>query len=133
MKLTELIIALAVFLIACTAFSSSLINVRRGVGRSEDYSNRALALLDADASIRREIKKIKVPYWKNFEKEFEKEKTVLEEHLKVLGNEKGFEINGIDCVYDRSHKSEGVKVNWKIYGKEYECCEFIKQRIVDGE
>ena len=133
MRMTELIVAITIFLIACAVFTASLINVRRSVSRSEDFSKSAVVLLDTDALIRKEIKKIDIPYWKSFDREFEKEKIVLEEKLRFLGQSRGFEINGISCVYDRKNFSEGIKVEWNIYGRKYVCQEFIKQRIVNGE
>ena len=62
MKLTEVIVAVAIFLIACAVFSASLINVRRVVDRSEAFSKNAVELLDTDTLIRKEIKRINVPY-----------------------------------------------------------------------
>lgn len=133
MKLSEIIVAVIIFLIACAVFSSSLINVRRSVNRSEDFSKRAVVLLDIDTLIRTEIKKINIPYWECFDREFEKEKMVLEAKLNNLGIDKGFEVERISSVYDKKHCSEGIKVEWKIYGKEYTCQEFLKQRIVNEE
>lgn len=133
MKLTEVIVAVTIFLIACVVFSASLINVRRGIDRSEAFSKSAVVLLDTDSLIRKEIKKINVPYWKSFDREFEKEKIVLEEKLKNIGMEKGFEVESVSYVYDRKHYSEGIKIVWKFYGSEHVCQEFIKQRIVNGE
>lgn len=133
MKLTEVIVAVAIFLIACAVFSASLINVRRIVDRSEAFSKKAVVLLDTDALIRKEIKKINAPYWKSFDREFEKEKILLEENLKNICKDKGFEVEKVSSVYDRKHHSEGIKIEWKIYGKKYSCQEFIKQRIVNEE
>ena len=125
MKLTEVIVAVAIFLIACAVFSASLINVRRGVDRSEAFSKNAVELLD--------IKKINVPYWKSFDSEFNKEKMVLEGRLNNLGIDKGFEVESVSSVYDRKRRSEGIKIEWKIYGRKYVCQEFIRQRIVNEE
>lgn len=133
MKLTEVIVAVAIFLIACAVFSASLINVRRSVDRSEAFSKNAVALLDTDTLIRKEIEKINVPYWKNFDSEFKKEKILLEENLKNIGKDKGFEVESVSFVYDRKHRSEGIKIEWKIYGRKYVCQEFIRQRIVNEE
>ena len=133
MKLTEVIVAVAIFLIACAVFSASLINVRRSVDRSEAFSKNAVALLDTDTLIRKEIKKINVPYWKSFDSEFKKEKILLEENLKNIGKDKGFEVESVSFVYDRKHRSEGIKIEWKIYGRKYVCQEFIRQRIVNEE
>lgn len=133
MKLTEVIVAVAIFLIACTVFSASLINVMRGVDRSEAFSKNAVALLDTDTIIRKEIKKINVPYWKSFDSEFKKEKILLEESLKNIGKDKGFKVESVSSVYDRKHRSGGIKIEWKIYGRKYVCQEFIRQRIVNEE
>lgn len=133
MKLTEVIVAVAIFLIACTVFSASLINVRRGVDRSKAFSKNAVALLDTDTLIRKEIKKINAPYWKSFDSEFKKEKILLEENLKNIGKDKGFEVESVSSVYDRKRRSEGIKIEWKIYGRKYVCQEFIRQRIVNEE
>ena len=133
MKLTEVIVAVAIFLIACAVFSVSLINVRRGVDRSEAFSKNAVALLDTDTIIRKEIKRINVPYWKTFDSEFKREKILLEENLKNIGKDKGFEVESVSSVYDRKRRSEGIKVEWKIYGRKYVCQEFIRQRIVNEE
>ena len=133
MKLTEVIVAVAIFLIACAVFSASLINVRRIVDRSEAFSKNAVVLLDADTLIRKEIKKINAPYWKSFDSEFKKEKILLEENLKNIGKDKGFEVESVSSVYDRKHRSEGIKIEWKIYGRKYVCQEFIRQRIVNEE
>ncbi|MGN0732533.1 MAG: hypothetical protein ACI4MA_11615 [Treponema sp.] len=133
MKLSEVIVATAIFLIACAVFSASLINVRRSVSKSEDFSKSAVALLDADALIRKEIKKINASYWKSFDRKFEKEKILLEENLRNIGKDKGFEVEKVSSVYDRKHHSEGIKVEWKIYGRKYSCQEFIKQRFVNEE
>ena len=110
MKLTEVIVAVAIFLIACAVFSASLINVRRSVDRSEAFSKNAVALLDTDTLIRKEIKKINVPYWKNFDSEFKKEKILLEENLKNIGKDKGFEVESVSSVYNRKRRSEGIKI-----------------------
>ena len=133
MKLTEVIVAVAIFLIACAVFSVSLINVRRGVDRSEAFSKKAVALLDTDTLIRKEIKKINVPYWKSFDSELKKEKILLEENLKNIGKDKGFEVESVSSVYNRKRRSEGIKIEWKIYGRKYVCQEFIRQRIVNEE
>ena len=133
MKLSELIFAVSIFLISCAVFSASLINVRRGVNKAEGFSKNAVALLDTDALIRKEIKNINIPYWKNFNKKFEKEKITFEEKLKIYSETKGFEVANISSIYDRKHYCEGIKVEWQLNGRKYETLEFIKQRIVNGE
>lgn len=133
MKLTELMIAIAIFLIACVVFTGSLINVRRSVSHSEVFSKEAVVLLDVDARIRNELKKISIPFWGNFDLEFEKAKIGLQDRLMILEEEKGFEITEVSSIHNVKYGSEGIKVRWIMFGKEYECQEFIKQRIINGD
>ncbi len=130
MRLSELMAAILIFLIACMLFSSVFINVRRNIVRTEDYSRRARTVLDIDASIRKEIQKIQVPYWKKFEKEFEKQRISLEESLRASGVKKGFEIKEVSSVCDKKRKYEGIEIEWMFSGKNYICREFIRPGII---
>lgn len=133
MKLTEILVAIVVFIIASTVFTSSFINVRKSIVKTEEYSKKAIEILEKDFLIRKEIRKIEVPYWKSFEKEFQKEKKVFEEQLKILAIKNEMEIISVSSVYDKKKKAEGIKVEWMTCNKKYESQEFICQRIVDEE
>lgn len=133
MKLTEILVAIVVFIIASTVFTTSFINVRKSIVKTEEYSKKAIEILEKDFLIRKEIRKIEVPYWKSFEKEFQKEKKVFEEQLKILASKNEMEIISVSSVYDKKKKAEGIKVEWMTCNKKYESQEFICQRIVDEE
>lgn len=133
MKLTEILVAIVVFIIASTVFTASFINVRKSIVKTEEYSKKAIEILEKDFLIRKEIRKIEVPYWKSFEKEFQKEKKVFEEQLKILASKNEMEIVSVSSVYDKKKKAEGIKVEWMTCNKKYESQEFICQRIVDEE
>lgn len=133
MKLTEILVAIVVFIIASAVFTASFINVRKSIVKTEEYSKKAIEILEKDFLIRKEIRKIEVPYWKSFEKEFQKEKKVFEEQLKILASKNEMEIISVSSVYDKKKKAEGIKVEWMTCNKKYESQEFICQRIVDEE
>lgn len=133
MKLTEILVAIVVFIIASTVFTASFINARKSIVKTEEYSKKAIEILEKDFLIRKEIRKIEVPYWKSFEKEFQKEKIVFEEQLKILASKNEMEIISVSSVYDKKKKAEGIKVEWMTCNKKYESQEFICQRIVDEE
>lgn len=133
MRLSELVTAISIFIISSSVSAAAFMTIRKNILRHEDFSRQAAALLDCDDLIRKEIKKIKIPYWKNFEKETERQKPSLEEHLQILGREKGIKINGITFVHDRKHNADGIKVEWEKDGKKYTSQEFIKQRIVNEQ
>lgn len=127
MKLTEFLVSIAIFLMASAVFASRLINVRSNIAKTEAASKNAVSMLAADALLRKEIRKFYIPYWKNFDMEFED----IKETLLIFCAEKGIEAVSISSVYDARHRMEGVKIEWKFNGKKYTSQEFIKQRIAD--
>lgn len=127
MKLTELLVSIAIFLIASAVFASSLINARRSIAKTEAVSKNAVLTLETDTFLRKEIRNFHIPYWKNFDKEFE----AIKEMLFLSCAEKGIEVVSISSAYDTRHSVEGIKIEWKFNGKNYASQEFIKQRIAD--
>ena len=45
MKLTEILVAIVVFIIASTVFTASFINVRKSIVKTEEYSKKAIEIL----------------------------------------------------------------------------------------
>ncbi|MGN0739528.1 MAG: hypothetical protein ACI4LX_05095 [Treponema sp.] len=127
MNLTEILAATAVSVTAVSAFTGSLISVRQGIARSERKSESAVLLLETDSALRKKMRSIEIPYWKNFDAEFKSAK----ESLELFCAEKGIEGVFISQVYDRKHRAEGIKIEWNHDGKKHETQEFIKQRITD--
>ncbi len=127
MKLTELIVSIAIFLLSCTAFLSGFVTVRKSSEKVSFASEGVSELIQNDLLLRSEIKKIRVPYWKNFD---QKGKVYSEKFL-LFGTEKGIEVTRAEIVYDSRHRREGLRVEWKFGGKDYVTQEFIKQRIID--
>lgn len=126
MKLTEVLVSIAIFLIASAVLVASLINIRQSVLKSEVSSKNAVLLLETDSFLRKEIRSFNVPYWKNFDREFEG----IREKILLFCNEKGLEIVLVSSAYDRKCRAQGIKIEWKFDGKKYSTKEFIKQRIV---
>lgn len=127
MKLTELLVSIAIFLMASVVLTENLVNARNGIAKTEAASKNAVSMLETDVLLRKEIRKFNIPYWKNFDMEFEDIKGTL----LIFCAEKGIEATSISSVYDARHRMEGVKIEWKFNGKNYTSQEFIKQRIAD--
>ena len=127
MKLTELLVSIAIFLMASAVFASSLINAKSSIAKTEAASKNAVSMLETDALLRKEIRNSGIPYWKNFDTEFE----TIKGMLLIFCAEKGIEAVSISSIYDARHRMEGVKIEWKFNGKNYTSQEFIKQRIAD--
>lgn len=128
MNLTELLASLAIFLTASSAFTESLISVKQNIERSVKKSESAVMLLETDSALRKKIRSLEIPYWKNFDSSFKP----LKENLELFCEEKGIEAVSVCSVYDKKRKAEGIKIEWMHDGKKYETREFIKQRIVNG-
>lgn len=129
MKLTELIICTAIFVLSCSLFLSSLISVRRLAQNTGFVIRKNAGLIAEDFLLREELQDIKVPYWKTLKSEKEK----IFERIKLYGDEREAEIKKIEIIYDPDHNCEGVSVLWTLDGKDYITREFIKQRIIDEE
>lgn len=127
MKLTELLVCIEIFLMASAVFASSLVNARSTIAKTEAASKKAVSILETDALLRKKIRNFEVPYWKNFGAEFE----AIERTLFLFCAEKGIEAVSVSSVYDARRRMEGIKIEWKLNGKNYASQEFIKQRIAD--
>ncbi|MDO4505665.1 MAG: hypothetical protein Q4B64_01820 [Spirochaetales bacterium] len=133
MKLAEVMVAVAVFLIASVAITSTIINVRKGIDKAERHSREAIEILEADEILRKEIKKIEVPYWQNFEKTFKAKELQLKETLAGMEIKGNLEIVSVTAVRDEKYGAEGIRIQWKHRGKDYATQEFVKQRIIIDE
>lgn len=127
MRLAEIFMCVAIFLLSSSAFLSSIVVVRKSAGKVVFVSRNVSAIIEADSFLRNEIKNIYVPYWRSLKKQEE----IYSEKMGLLGVEKGLEIMAVELVYDDDYHSEGVRVRWRLGGKDYETQEFVKQRIVD--
>ncbi len=126
MKLTEMLVSIAIFLIASALFTSSLISLRKRILESEGISRNAVSLLETDSFLRKEIQSFNVPYWKNFNCEFEG----IRKKLLLSCNQKEIKVISVSLIYDRKHMAEGIKIEWTFSGKNYSTQEFIKQKVV---
>ena len=127
MRLTEILVCMAISVTASLAFMGSLINVRRSVTESEKASCGVSAVLDTDILLRREMRKADIPYWKNFRREYEKEK----ERLFLFASENGIDVLEISPVYDEKSGAEGIEIEWARGAVSAVTREYIRQRIVD--
>lgn len=127
MKLTEVLVSLAISLIAVAVFTASVITVHRGINKTETISKNALTILETDAFLRKHINEFDVPYWKSFDKAFE----IIQDKLAVDCAMNGISVVSIASLYDKKHNSEGVCIEWQHNGKHYTTKEIIKQRIID--
>lgn len=117
----------AILIMASAAFGVSFSGMRRGILRSEAASKGTASFLEADMLLRKEIRKISVPYWKNFDAEFDG----IKERLLSFCSERGIDAVSVSSVYDRKHNAEGIRMEWNYRGRRHSTQEFIRQRITD--
>ena len=129
MKLTEIIISMAIFLICAIVFLNTLVNVTKSVTKSTAKTNQVSSIISIDYAIRKDIRTIEIPYWKNISSYY----STIENHLLLLEAEKGITITSVSPVYNKKHKREGIQVIWTTNNKQYITTEYIKQRILDEE
>lgn len=126
MKLTELLICLAIFFMVSVAFLETFTNVRNKLTFIEHNSSEVNMVLENDLLIRKEINNIELCYWKNFDNELKEDCKRLNE-IELKG---GSKINKISQIYDKSSNRYGVKVEWTFNKKKYVTQELIKNGIV---
>lgn len=129
MKLTEVLISIAVFLIVTVVLTASLINVRRSIAKTEHYSESLMTVMNKDMFVRKTINEIRIPYWKNFDSVFDE----IKKNLEIEFNQQGIHVMSVSTVYDKRNNAEGIRVEWKYNNKVYISQEFIKQRLVNVE
>lgn len=129
MKLTEILLCIAIFFIASTIFMESLINVERNVSKSEQALKTMSSVLATDMLLRQKMRMIDIPYWKRFRNEYEQEK----EKLLIFAAENNIKLVSVSPIYDEKYKAEGIRIEWVYDGKDYVTQEYIKQRIIDEE
>ena len=106
MKLTELLVSIAIFLMASVVLTASLVNAKSSIAKTEAASKNAVSMLETDALLRKEIRNFNIPYWKNFDTEFE----TIKGMLLIFCAEKGIEAVSISSVYNARHRME---VKWQ--------------------
>ena len=129
MKLTELIVCIAFFLVFSCVFFQSFLAVNGNVRSVKNICMQGAEAVSFDAFLRNEVRKMKIPYWKNFENcAFS-----YSEKIWLCASEKNAEIKGVVPVIDKKKGCEGFLIEWSLNGRTYVTREVIKQRIVDEE
>lgn len=123
MKLTDIVFAVIIFSITSICFLQGYIGMEKnglGVMNSIQNSN---TVLQTDFLIRRKIKSVKIPYWKNAEKEVELEK------IEILNSEfgDGIKIVSVETVKNKTN-IDGFKVSWTYKNKKIETIEEFSSR-----
>ena len=129
MKLTEIVVCIAIFLLSSTVFLSSYVNMRKTSSSIITQTKNTDSIISKDMLIRNELQKIKSPYWKNIESL----KDSYEEALIIALENQKVTILNVSTVYEEKHNAEGICVEWEYNGKKHLTKEFIKQRIIDDE
>ncbi len=127
MKLTELIVCIAILLLSVIVFSNTFSNIRNNISDSNKLIMANKKKLYTDLLIRNKLESIKVPYWKSFDKEFNN----IQADLMLFAKENNINISSITSIYNNKYNSDGIKVEWDLNGNSFITIEYIKQRIIN--
>ena len=128
MKLSELLVCIGILLLLSLSFSEALIYAGRSSMKIYEESTLSERLLQTDYRIRTKINSLKIPYWKNADKEL---KDVRNDFIRMNFSE-GIEI--LECMDKRkpSGKLEGMVIRWRFKGNVYETGEnFYFEGIIE--
>ncbi len=129
MRLIELIAAVAIFALSSVAFLGASVCVQKGVTKARNLSENAGSVIVTDRNLRKLLQETDVPYWKTLDGMHDEISGRIYDYAKS----RGIEVLSVTVCRDDRYSAEGIRIEWKAYGKEYATQEFMKQRLVHEE
>ena len=127
MRLTEVLVCVVLLMISAGVAGGALIAGQKESLRLEANTRVLMSVLDADLFLRNEASLIDVPYFESLEGK----KKDIEELFKEKCRDKGIEVKTLSFEYKKETKTELVKIEWELNGRDYITREYIRQRIFD--
>lgn len=127
MRLTEVLVCVVLLMIIAGVAGGALIAGQKGSLRLEGNTRVLMSVLDADLFLRNEASLIDVPYFESLEGK----RKDIEELFKEKCRDKGIEVKTLSFEYKKETKTELVKIEWELNGRDYVTREYIRQRVFD--
>ena len=127
MRLTEVLVCVVLLMISAGVAGRALIAGQKGSLRLEGNTRVLMSVLDADLFLRNEASLIDVPYFESLEGK----RKDIEERFKEKCRDKGIEVKTLSFEYKKETKTELVKIEWELNGRDYVTREYIRQRVFD--
>lgn len=127
MRLTEVLVCVVLLMISAGVAGRALIAGQKGSLRLEGNTRVLMSVLDADLFLRNEASLIDVPYFESLEGK----RKDIEELFKEKCRDKGIEVKTLSFEYKKETKTELVKIEWELNGRDYVTREYIRQRVFD--
>ena len=127
MRLTEVLVCVVLLMISAGVAGRALIAGQKGSLRLEGNTRVLMSVLDADLFLRNEASLIDVPYFESLEGK----RKDIEELFKEKCRDKGIEVKTLSFEYKKETKTELVKIEWKLNGRDYVTREYTRQRVFD--
>ncbi|MCQ2554676.1 MAG: hypothetical protein MJ171_03375 [Clostridia bacterium] len=127
MRLTEVLACVVLLVISAGVAGGALIAGQKGSLRLEGNTRVLMSVLDTDLFLRNEASLIDVPYFESLEGK----RKDIEELFKEKCRDKGIEVKSLSFEYKKETKTELVKIEWELNGRDYVTREYIRQRVFD--
>lgn len=127
MRLTEVLVCVVLLMISAGVAGGALIAGQKGSLRLEGNTRVLMSVLEADLFLRNEASLIDVPYFESLEGK----RKDIEELFKEKCRDKGIEVKTLSFEYKKETKTELVKIEWKLNGRDYVTREYTRQRVFD--
>lgn len=116
MKFSEIIVCAAIFLLVSICFSQSIVYARRSCRRISENALKAECILETDFRIRKAVRSVKIPYWKNTLNETEDIKR------NIVHFDFGKDVKVISCdeITGSRGRIRGMCVKWSLNSRIYE-------------
>lgn len=115
MRLTEVLVCVVLLMISAGVAGGALIAGQKGSLRLEGNTRVLMSVLDADLFLRNEASLIDVPYFESLEGK----RKDIEELFKEKCSDKGIEVKALSFEYKKETKTELVKIEWELNGRDY--------------
>lgn len=127
MRLTEVLVCVVLLVISAGVAGGALIAGQKGSLRLEGNTRVLMSVLDADLFLRNEASLIDVPYFESLEGK----RKDIEELFKEKCRDNGIKVKALSFEYIKETKTELVKIEWELNGRDYVTREYIRQRVFD--
>lgn len=122
MKLAELIICIAIYLLIFTTVLSTYGVLLRNVGKLTDETRGIAIVIETDMQFREKIKGIDIKYWKNSEQQ------VIAFCNALIDMNGKCKVTRADVIRDTNGQARGIKIRWIYNGREHETEELFSGR-----
>lgn len=128
MRITELLISIAISLVVISAAFGAYSTFIKNADAVEEETSNAEKVLEIDASLRKKVAAMRIPYWKNADRT---SKQLIAEMISA-DTLYGAHVLNIEQLIDNDKKVRGLRIKWSYENCTYETEELFSSTSLFG-